>query len=63
MAITHSRVCIDQPGKGIANPARGKLNREKGDITLSSFAPENLVSRERFGRPAPCQPTHFPHSG
>ena len=25
------------------------------------FAPENLVSRDRFGRPVPRQPAHYPH--
>ena len=34
---------MDQPGK-VANPARGQLNR-KSYISLSAFAPENLVSR------------------
>ena len=33
---------MDQPGK-VANPARGQLNKEN-DISLSAFAPENLVS-------------------
>ena len=37
---------MDQPGK-VANPARGQLNREM-NISLSSFAPENLASRDRF---------------
>ena len=52
---------MDQPGK-VANPARGQLNREM-DISLSPFAPENLVSRDGFGRPLPCQPAHPPYSG
>ena len=26
------------------------------------FAPEDLVSRDRFGRPVPRQPAHSPHS-
>ena len=29
--------------------------------SLSPFAPENLVSRDRFGRLAPRQPAHSPH--
>ena len=33
---------MDQPGK-VANPARGQLNGEH-QISLSAFAPENLVS-------------------
>ena len=32
------------------------------DISLSPFAPENLVSRDGFGRPVPRQPAHSPHS-
>ena len=35
-----------------ANPARGQLNREN-DFFLSPFVPENLVSRDEFGRPVP----------
>ena len=50
---------IDQPGKQIANPARGQLNRGKIHISLSAFAPENLVSREGFGSPVPSQPAHL----
>ena len=41
---------MGQPGK-IANPARGQLNREK-DISLSAFAPEDLVSRESSAVPS-----------
>ena len=48
---------MDQPGK-VANPARGQLNREM-DISLSVFAPENLVSRDGFGRPVRRQPDHL----
>ena len=44
---------MDQPGK-VANPARGQLNSEN-DISLSAFAPENLVSRDGFGSPVPSQ--------
>ena len=29
------------------------------NISLSRFAPENLVSRDGFGRPVPLQPAHF----
>ena len=28
----------------------------KINISLSPFAPENLVSRDGFGSPVPCQP-------
>ena len=48
---------MDQPGK-VANPARGELNREI-DISLSAFAPENLVSRDGFGSPVPSQSAHL----
>ena len=51
-------VCIYQPGQ-VANPARDQLN-------MSPFAPENLVSRDKFGRPVPRQPAHLhtqPESG
>ena len=42
----------------VANPA---WSAEQGKMTfsLSLLAPENLVSRDRFGRPYPCQPAHF----
>ena len=54
---------MDQPGK-VANPARGQLHGENEySISLSPFATENLVSRDRFGRPVPRQPAHSPHSG
>ena len=48
---------MGRPGKP-ANPSRGQLNREIL-ISLSSFAPENLVSRGRFGSPVPRQPNHL----
>ena len=48
---------MDQPGK-VANPARGQLNREN-QYFLSAFAPENLVPRDGFGSPVPCQPAHL----
>ena len=57
MVNTFSR---DQPGK-VANPVRGQPNREI--LSLSAFAPENLVSRDRFGRSIPHQPAQSPHSG
>ena len=47
MVITYSKG-KDQPGK-VANPARGQLNREK-KISLSPYAPENLISRDGFSR-------------
>ena len=39
----------DQPRK-VANPARGQLNRGKMNISPSPLVPENLVSRDGFGR-------------
>ena len=37
--------------------------REKGGLFLSSFAPENVVSRDRSGGPVSRQPVaHSPHS-
>ena len=53
MVITYSE-SKDQPGKKVANPARGQLNRQN-DFSLSPFAPENLVSRDGFGSPVPRQ--------
>ena len=47
---------MDQPCK-VANPARGQLNR-KMSISLPPIAPENLISRDRFGRPVPRYPAH-----
>ena len=46
----------------MANPVRGQLNREK-DNSMSPFTPENVVSRDRFGRPVPSQPARSPHPG
>ena len=48
---------MDQLGK-VANPSRGELNREM-NISLSAFAPENLVSRDGFGSPVLRQPAHL----
>ena len=53
----HSK-SMDQPGK-VANPARGQLSREKMNISLSAFAPENLVPRDGFGSPVPRQSAHL----
>ena len=47
----------DQPGK-VANPARRQLNREN-EYSLSTFVPENLVSRDGFGSLVPRQPAHL----
>ena len=49
---------MNQPGK-VANPARGQLNRKACMMFfLFPFAPDNLVSRDGFGRPVPCQAAH-----
>ena len=56
MVITYSKG-KDRPGK-VANPARGQLYR-KINISLSPFAPENLVSRDGFGSRVPRQPAHL----
>ena len=56
MVMTSSK-SKDQPGK-VANPARGQLNR-KMNSSLTSFAPENLVSRDGFGSPVLRQPAHL----
>ena len=57
MVITYiiAEYGMGQPGK-VANPARGQLNKEKMSFSLSPFVPENMVSREGFGRPARRQP-------
>ena len=48
---------MHQSGK-VANPARGQPNREI-NISLSAFAPENLVSRDGFSSPLPFQPAYL----
>ena len=53
--VCHVR--MDQPSK-VANPDRGQLNRENYFPFLSPFAPDNLVPRDRFGRPVPRHPAH-----
>ena len=57
----HFQQSLDQPGT-VTNDSRGQLNREN-DLSLSPFAPENLASSDRFGRPVPRQPAQSPHSG
>ena len=49
---------IDQPGK-VANPAHVLSCTGKMNISLSTFAPENLVSRDGFGSPVPRQPARL----
>ena len=48
---------MDQPAK-VASTAQVQLNR-KMNISLSTFVPENLVSRDEFGSPVPRQPAHL----
>ena len=48
MVITYSK-SMDQPGK-VANPVRGQLDRENLCFPVSLLAPDNLVSRDGFGR-------------
>ena len=53
---------MGQPGK-VANPGRDQLKNGESEyvnIYLSSFAPENLVSRDGLGRPVPRQPAYSP---
>ena len=49
---------MDQPWYG----CQGQLNR-KHVFALSQFAPENLASRDGFGRPVLRQSAHCPYSG
>ena len=46
-------------GGKVTNPARGQLKRKKTNISLSPFAPENLVPRDGFDSPVPRQPAHL----
>ena len=58
---TYSKSMV-QPGK-VANPACGQLTNMEMDISLSTFAPEKLVSGDGFGRPIPRQPPYSTYSG
>ena len=52
---------MDQPGKVpilLVVGRTGKMN-----IPLSPFASENLVSRDKFDRPVPLQPSGSLHFG
>ena len=57
-----SAVSAEHQPDMVAGPASGQLKRETY-FSLSPFAPDNLVSRDGFGRPALRQPAHSPHSG
>ena len=51
----HLQQSIDQTGKKVINLARGQLYRELlFHCDESPFAPDNLVSRDGFGRPVPA---------
>ena len=54
-------VCIVMTWGKVANPARGRLNRESF-FFLSPVGPESFVSRDRFCRPVPRHPAHSPHN-
>ena len=54
---------MDQPGKKVVKIARRGELKKKSVSSLSSFVPENLVSRYRFGRPVPRQHVGSPRSG
>ena len=56
MVITYSRVWINRVRLPILLVVR---RTEKINISLSAFAPENLVSRGGFGSPVPRQPAHL----
>ena len=60
MVITFSRVWINRVRLPILLVVR---RTRKMNISLSPFAPENLVSLDGFGRPVPRQPAHSPYSG
>ena len=56
MVITYSRVWINRVRLPVLHVVSwtGKMN-----ISLSSFAPDNLVSRDGLGNPVPRQPAHL----
>ena len=61
MVITYSK-SIDQLGQ-VVYPSCGQLNTgAKMNISLSPFAPENLVSRDGFNRLVPRQSAHSTYS-
>ena len=58
--ITYSRVQINQVRLPILLVVSWV---DKMNFSLSPFAPENLVSRDGFGRPVPRRPAYSPHTG
>ena len=60
MVIIYSRVWINRERL----PILLEVSRtRKINISLSPFAPASLISHDRFGRPVPRQPAHFPLTG
>ena len=57
MVITYSRVWINRVRLPILLVVS---SAEKMNISMSPFAPENLVSRDGFGCPVPRQPARSP---
>ena len=53
----HFQQSMDQP-RMVANSACGQLNKESHFFPLSPSTPENLVSSDGFGFPAPRQPAY-----
>ena len=60
MVTTYSRVWINRVRLPILLVIS---STEKINISLSPFAPDNLVSRDGFGSPVPRPPAHSPYSG
>ena len=58
MVITYSRVWINRVRLLILLVVSWT---RKNNIPLSPYAPENLVSRDGFSCPVPCQPVHSPY--
>ena len=55
--VTHTRVWINRV---VRLPILLVVSRTgKSNTLLSAFVPENLVSRDEFGSPAPRQPAHL----
>ena len=57
MVITYSRLVINRVWLSILLVVNSTGKKKKNPLFL--FAPENLVLRDRFGRPVPRQPRSF----
>ena len=55
MYVWSSLIAAYQPGE-VANPACGQLNRQNEYFPARIGAPEDLVSRDGFGRSVPRHP-------